>query len=117
MTRCLFRPGNGPSPAQQKTKPADGVRVLTLGFGGDGQREATPEQRQYLLEKVCRWYPHKTEAEAMEILHAMPAGERFRILMDRHERDDFSDPGDRYHEGGYREPPRGGLTDDGWGRA
>jgi hypothetical protein len=103
-----------PAPLPLPAAPSAQPRRLLLGFGGDELVEATPRQRQRLIDKICQWYG-KTETEALETLYAMSNGERKRMLMDAHERDDTTDPGDRYHEGGYQEPAYRPI-DDGWSK-
>lgn len=122
--RCPVRAGNeyveplitvakkDEPPKVEEEKP----RPLWINFGGDTPVQATPEQRQYLIEKVCRWHPDKTEADALELLFGMSSGERKRMLMDAHERDDITDAGDRYHQGGWTETMQSLRPDDGWGK-
>lgn len=66
----------------------DTNKPLLVNFGHDPPLEATPMQRQTLIEMICISRPGITEAEALEILHQMPSGERRRMLMGVHRQSD-----------------------------
>jgi hypothetical protein len=59
---------------------------LYIHFGGDDPVEATPEQRQALIDCLIANDPRMTQANALDTLYAMSSGERRRLLLGTHDR-------------------------------
>jgi hypothetical protein len=80
--RVLHDPVRNPPPAIPRMFVPSDASALVLGL--ETMREATPDERQELIAKMCRRHPGITEAEALTRVHALSSSDRVMMLADQH---------------------------------
>jgi hypothetical protein len=108
---ALYRPGQEQNaPRRRQPKPPADPNVVMLGWPSN-LWEASKDQVYYLIGLLAQRCPKKSEDELFEMLRAMDPLDRYEMLRN-HGRDIAPD---RYHEGGYQEPPTESYNADNMG--